>query len=327
VRLIQLATLSMILLAIGGCSRSPAQPASAKVVSVEHQLVNAIDDHDLPKVRQLFDRGAGVNTRSANNNGETLLMLAAENSDRDIVSLLIEKGADVNAQDTGEDTALIIAARSGNDAIVELLLPKISNADDKKRALFAATEGGGVIVSIVQDPKANSSESRIPATSPVADSPWVRTVKLLLDSGVDLETNDPDFGTPLISAAAYAQTDIFNALLERGANIHARDKRGNTALIAAACECALATMNSDYEIVQILLQRGANPNARNHEGTTALMNAAAGFGHAAIVKLLLDAGANPSARNTKGRTALALALEEHRPDKVNLLRQALYKRR
>jgi ankyrin repeat protein len=111
-------------------------------------------------------------------------------------------------------------------------------------------------------------------------------------------------------------------LLERGANIQAKDKYGNTALIAAACECALATMNSTYDIVKLLLQKGADVNGRTHEGRTALMNAAFGFGDASILKLLLDSGADPTAKDKHGDTALALAVKSERPDKVQLLKQA-----
>jgi ankyrin repeat protein len=80
-----------------------------------------------------------------------------------------------------------------------------------------------------------------------------------------------------------------------------RDKNGMTALVAAACECAIATMNSTYDIVRMLLEKGANANSQTNDGTTALMKAVAGFGEVAIVELLLDYGADPAAKN-KQRT-------------------------
>ena len=51
-------------------------------------------------------------------------MAAALMGERDAVKLLIDKGADVNAQDTMGWTALILAADKGNLEIVRLLIEK-----------------------------------------------------------------------------------------------------------------------------------------------------------------------------------------------------------
>jgi uncharacterized protein len=110
-------------------------------------------------------------------------------------------------------------------------------------------------------------------------------------------------------------------LLSRGANLNARDRYGNTALIAASCECAVATMNDAYDAVKLLLEKGADVNAHSNDGTTALMNAAGGFGGSAIVKLLLEHGADPRARDAQRKTALDYAND--RPDKALLIRKAL----
>jgi ankyrin repeat protein len=100
-----------------------------------------------------------------------------------------------------------------------------------------------------------------------------------------------------------------------------------TALVAAACECALATMNSTYDIVRMLLEKGANANSPTRDGTTALMKAAAGFGETAIVELLLDNGADPAAKNKQGDTALTLAMKSDHPEKVLLLKRAVERSR
>jgi ankyrin repeat protein len=96
-----------------------------------------------------------------------------------------------------------------------------------------------------------------------------------------------------------------------------------TALIAAACECAIATMNSTYDIVRMLLEKGANANSQTSDGTTALMKAAAGFGEVAIVELLLDYGADPAAKNKQGDTALTLAMKGDRREKLLLLKRVV----
>lgn len=297
-------------------------PLGAQAVSpcdLNCQLLRAADQNDVALVRQLLAKGADIEAKGQN--GLAALSIAAERGNVAIVKLLLEKGADVNAKDQSDETALITAARSGNPDVLELLLEKTSHAAEKNAALFEATGGGPVVIEM-EDPRPAKNDSKNPAPRPAPESPWVRTVKLLLDRGANLEAWDQYRGTPLLSAAALGQTDIVMLLLERGADIHATDSYGNTALIVAACECAVATMNSTYDIVKTLLEKGSDVNARNHEGTTALMNAASGFGGSAIVKLLLDNGADPAAKNKDGDTALTLAIKGDRPDKVQLLRNA-----
>ncbi len=56
----------------------------------------------------LIDKGADVNARSKN--GATALILAADKGNAEIVKFLIDRGADINAKD-GNGTALIVGGR------------------------------------------------------------------------------------------------------------------------------------------------------------------------------------------------------------------------
>jgi ankyrin repeat protein len=88
-------------------------------------------------------------------------------------------------------------------------------------------------------------------------------------------------------------------LVERGANLEARDVDGYTALMYACNK-------GHSEVVRILLAGGANPNACAADNSTPLMFAAQ-HGHAEIVRQLIAAGANPSARGNHGLSALGFA--------------------
>jgi ankyrin repeat protein len=107
-------------------------------------------------------------------------------------------------------------------------------------------------------------------------------------------------------AAEHGQSGVVRALLEKGADVEARDKYGFTALIGAACECAVIDMPETLESMRLLLGKGANINAKNKTGTTALM-AAASAGRTANIQLLLDKGANIEAKDSHGDTALLLS--------------------
>ncbi|HME59147.1 MAG TPA: ankyrin repeat domain-containing protein [Terracidiphilus sp.] len=103
----------------------------------------------------------------------------------------------------------------------------------------------------------------------------------------------------LISAAQSGNTAMVQQLLDKGANIEARDGYGETVLIRAA-------EFGGAEVVKLLLDKGANIDARGKYGDTALIRAA-GQGKADVVKLLLERGANIGATDGNGYTALSSA--------------------
>lgn len=100
-------------------------------------------------------------------------------------------------------------------------------------------------------------------------------------------------------------TPWMSLLLGRGANVDAKDKVGNTALILAA-ELGFT------EGVQLLLTRKANANAVNNQGETALIKAVQAR-DTNSARLLLAAGANPDqSDNITGRSAREYAEQDRR---------------
>jgi ankyrin repeat protein len=294
------------------CRRASDFPRGAKAF-LDQKLFAAIGQRDLVSVENLIREGASVEARGTN--GMTPLMEAAEQGSVPLLSLLLENGAKPNAKDEQGETALSWAARGGWVRAVDLL-GGLSDEAAKKHALFEAARGGPVVLDFDPSPPIHPQIE----PSEVVQS-WTATVESLLAHGAALEAKDEDGSTPLLEAAAYAQTDVFKLLMQKGARLDARDKYGNTALIAAACQCAVATMNSANTIVQIALASGADVNARNCDGETALMMASGMSGDAYVLKLLLDFHADPSLKDHKGRTALAIAISGRRDDKIAVLKR------
>lgn len=87
----------------------------------------------------------------------------------------------------------------------------------------------------------------------------------------------------LFRAAIDGHAATVKLLLDKGANINARDKHDYTALIFAASK-------GHAEVVKILLERGADLKAKNDVGLTALA-AAKLFGQTEVIELLTKAGA------------------------------------
>ena len=87
----------------------------------------------------------------------------------------------------------------------------------------------------------------------------------------------------LLSRAERGDVHTVKTLLERGADVHARDKLGETALMKAA-------RLGNYPVVQLLIEFGADVHAIDATGGTALSYATR-FGQEEVADLLKNHGA------------------------------------
>src|SRR6185503_5154497 len=123
---------------------------------VDESLLAASSKGDLGEVQTLLKREANVN--AANEEGTTPLFIAAEKGHRDIVALLLDKGADVKQEraDSGEPP-LFIAAQEGHREIVALLLDHGADVKQTRTEngatplLIAAAKGHREIVALLLD--------------------------------------------------------------------------------------------------------------------------------------------------------------------------------
>jgi ankyrin repeat protein len=100
---------------------------------------------------------------------------------------------------------------------------------------------------------------------------------LLLSRGARLDGR-PDSPTPLHYAIFTQRPDFLKLLIEKGANVNARDNTGDTPL-------SLAAKRGDLASIRYLLAHGADRNSKNNEGKTALEHARR-LGHSEAAKLL-----------------------------------------
>ncbi|KAI3571047.1 hypothetical protein IWW34DRAFT_772695, partial [Fusarium oxysporum f. sp. albedinis] len=106
-------------------------------------------------------------------------------------------------------------------------------------------------------------------------------VKLLLEKGAEIEAKDSEYGrTPLSWAAGNGHKATVKLLLENGAGVESKDEFGQTLLSWAA-------ENGHEAVVKLLLENGAGVESKDGDGRTPLSWAARN-GHKATVKLLLE---------------------------------------
>ncbi|KAK4163756.1 ankyrin repeat-containing domain protein [Cladorrhinum sp. PSN259] len=139
--------------------------------------------------------------------------------------------------------------------------------------------------------------------------------ELLVSSGAQIEgTVARGMLTPLMWAAQGGHDSIVKILITKGANIEAVDHDFQTAL-------SLAAMENQIEAARVLICAGANLNTKDRFRFTPLMFAAA-RGHAEMLKLLIEHGANIDARDNSRRTALEIAMYKGHGSIAKMLRGA-----
>ena len=282
-----------------------AMIALAAMAQDPEKFYSAIRDNNLTELKALLDQKATDQKASADtpdNHGITPLMYAAEIGSVDAMRLLLDRGADVNAQNAFGSTALMWSV--SDPAKVRLLL-------DRGAQVNTAAKSGRTALIIAA------------FTNPSAD-----VVRLLLAKGAQVDVMDRRHVTPMNGATFGNDTATVRLLLEAGADIDTPDTFiGLTPLMNAAG-------NRNVQAVKLLLAKGAKVNAVSKTqglpkiqtgtvefgGWTPLLMASA-FGPPEAVKLLLDDGARIDAQDYRGFTPLMLAVGTDRYDRriVNML--------
>ena len=260
-------------------------------------------------VRLLLEKGANVNAQRLQGHGETPLYQAASNGHADVVGLLLQKGANVNALGSAP---LYGAASNGHADVARLLLQKGANVNAQDQGggapLYgAASNGNADVVRLLLEKGANVNAQRQDGWTPLHEAAlWghAEIVSLLLEKGANVNSQRQDGGTPLHTAAWRGHADVVRLLLEKGENVNAQDQDGRTPLHKAA-------RYGRADVVRLLLEKGAKVNAQEKDGGTPLHWAAL-EGHADVVRLLLEKGANGEAKDNKGFCPLAVARERMR---------------
>ena len=202
--------------------------------------------------------------------GATPLHYAALHDRKNIVELLIDKSADVNAADHAGETPLHYAANGDIAAILLSAGANVNARDNKGRtALHRAARSGQPVV-----------------------------IGFLLASGAEVNATEWEYAWTPLHYASNKQSAAL--LISNGASISARDNKDRIPLHRAA-------ENGYVDVVDLLVRKGSAINDRDNEGWTPLHYAARWHGNADMVNTLLAHGADPSATNRFGMTPSQLA--------------------
>ncbi|KAJ8935953.1 hypothetical protein NQ314_012575 [Rhamnusium bicolor] len=195
-------------------------------------------------IKLLLSHGAEINSRTGSKLGISPLMLAAMNGHTAAVKLLLDMGSDINAQiETNRNTALTLACFQGRHEVVSLLLDRKANVEHRAKTgltpLMEAASGGYVDVGrVLLDKGADVNATPVPssrdtALTIAADKGHVRFVELLLCRGAQVEVKNKKGNSPLWLAANGGHLPVVELLYNVNADIDSQDNRKVSCLMAA----------------------------------------------------------------------------------------------
>jgi ankyrin repeat protein len=170
-------------------------------------LATALGNTEIVKV--LIDGGANLEAKGEPA-GSHPLHVAAQNNDSEIAQLLIKYGAKINSRNSGDKTPLLIAAGHNNVEVGEVLLkngadPNETFSSYKDTPLHFASYAGNA-----------------------------EFVSLLIKHGAAVNARSLRYGeTPIFYAAGHGSIEVLKILKANGADMNVRDEKGATALNVA----------------------------------------------------------------------------------------------
>jgi len=216
--------------------------------------------------------------------------LSAASRHPDTLQVLIDALASKNDQND-KDLALAGAARSGSVRAARALIDYGANPNADLSKLTVIESAGGMTLGA---PGAGS------ILIYAAESGNPEMEREILRHHPKLEMRDREGKTALFAAGEYryevedaARAECVRLLVQAGANVNARDNKGNTPLH----ETFLTAVEEE------LLRLGADVNARNEDGETPIFTTVDN----SAIALFIEHGADLTIRNNKGETVMEVA--------------------
>ncbi len=262
--------------------------------ATDSEIYSAIRSGERAAVETLLQNGVSPNQRDAD--GNTLLMNAAMYGRPELLSFLIEKGADVNAANNGGATALMRAA--GDTAKIKLLVGKGANVN------------------------ARSALGNTPLMLAARANPSADAVKFLIEHGAEVNATNNFGATAIQTAAASGDLETVRTLIKHGAdvNAHSRGAEPNVLWGGGRSPLMWAAARGDLAMMKVLIGAGANVNEPEGFGTALIQ--AAWMDQIEAARLLIKHGADVNAKDFRsGYTALhwAASSERNSSEFVDLL--------
>ncbi len=251
-------------------------------------------------------------------------MLAVLNGDIRKAEKLVEKGADVNAKNRWEKTALLICSEFTEPCKLKTLEEEHYWSPRKKRILVLDNlEMIQFLIDHGADVNVQDRSGRTALMNSVADGdikcpnvrkdfgniyfhlePNAEVIDLLIKHGADLDAQNRNGQTVLILAISGRQVEVAKDLIKRGADIHKETRDGATALHYAG-------YYDNPDIARLLIDNGAELTKENQSGQQPIWRSGPD-----VLKILATEGVDVNQRDKNGETML---MQVDMPAEINML--------
>jgi ankyrin repeat protein len=228
------------------------QPSSA--LDQGRALRRAVRAQDLAKVRSMIARGVAVHEVQE----ASLACIAARRANMELLHVLVEAGVDINradrrSQGTKARAPIQEAARKGWVEGVSFLLSLGANVDscesgDATALHIAARQNHPETTRLLLKNRADPHGDPRAATSPLHDTGSAKILTMLLDAGGRLDIRDRNRDTPLHIQVFHGRPDCVACLLARGANPGLKDRKGRPALFLLGGKGSTADLLAVYRL-------------------------------------------------------------------------------
>ena len=221
---------------------------------------------DNPEMFQLF-KSQLKNIDEAGYEGETLLMLAAQNGFYDLFKRIADNGADIRKKDNKGKTVLMYAVEGGNFDIVRFLISRddaVNVTDDKGATalMYAAQKGHTQICQELlykkASLKAKDNEGKT-AIIYAAGAGKAETVEFLINSGETPYVADNNHKNVLMYAVESGDMATFELLKAKGMDVSLQDRKGVSVV-------AYAVKGNNANIVRQLIDMRADRMSPDRNG-------------------------------------------------------------
>lgn len=273
--------------------------------------------------------------------GRTPLHLAAEGEPHrswpsgeakvETIRLLLDHGADINAETKRGETPFTLAVRNSNSAVLRYLIERKAKPPKdesvKKRLLFEAAANDSdtktleALLGLGWSATIRDENGRT-LLFEAAKKQNLETIRLLCRLGLKVEDRDLSGRTPLHDAVSTdsAKTETVRLLLELGADADAVDKTGASPLHAAVSwDYTPYEFSSPEAVLRLLVDSGAKIDRVDNEGRTPLHIVSKMNGNRGGMKFFLDNGVDPESKDKHGNRPLHLGAEGACPGAVRAL--------
>ncbi|KAL0969380.1 hypothetical protein UPYG_G00226300 [Umbra pygmaea] len=304
-----------------------AESSELEVLQV-YRLLQCVRQGDTPHIEKMVRLGVpNLINLTEPNEGNTAMHLACVANDTDMVRFLLSKGAHPNVQDKEGRTPAMLASHLGHDNMVILLAKNHADMG------LVDNEGKGVLFYCISPTKrhlrclqvAINNNANVNNMSTTGKSVFLFACErahdcenmctFLLEKGVNPNSTNKATGrSALMEAARAGALELVRAILQRGGDPNALDRKRMTA-------AHLAAEGGFFQVIVVLSAYSADLGVTSLDGNTPLHFAAAG-GFTECCRFLFQRGCRSKIKNADGLIPSQIAKNNSQKPAIKELKKA-----